>query len=119
MNSAEEILEESKAAVRLYLNSEKDRFTLILVRKATKLISSGVKLVFAVALTCVALFFFFAAIAMVWGSYLNSYPLGCVYTGLCILGVAAFVYLFTKSLISKPIMRSLLKEAFENDDENE
>lgn len=117
--SAEEILEESKAAMQLYFRSEKDRYKLILIRQATKIFVKGIQVIFAIAVGCIAICFFFGAIALVWGQHLNNYALGFVYTGLCIIGFLILVLLFSNLLISKPIMQGMLKEAFEDDDEDE
>ncbi|NEN25513.1 hypothetical protein G3O08_18635 [Cryomorpha ignava] len=117
--SAEEILEESKAALQLYLRSEKDRYKLILVRQATRIFAKSIQVIFAIAFGCIAFCFLFVALALVWGQHLNNYVLGFIYTGLCILGLLVIVLLFSKIFISRPIMQSMLKEVFEDDDEDE
>lgn len=115
--SAEEILEESRAALQLYFHSEKDRYKLILIRQATKVFSKGIQLVFGIAVGCIALCFFFGALALVWGKYLDNYALGFVYTGLCISGFLIIVLLFSKTLINKPIMQNMINEVFEDDED--
>lgn len=117
--SAEEILEESKAAMQLYFHSEKDRYRLILIRQATKIFSKGIQVLVAIAGGCIALCFFFGALALVWGKHLDNYALGFVYTGLCIVGFVILVLLFSKLIIKRPIMQSMINEVFEDDDEDE
>lgn len=115
--SAEDILEESRAAVQLYFHSEKDRYKLILIRQATKLFSMAIQVVFAIAVGCIALCFFFGALALVWGKYLDNYALGFVYTGLCITGFLIIVLLLSKTLINKPIMRNMINEVFDDEED--
>lgn len=115
--SAEEIFEDSKAAIRLYYQSEKDRFKLILVKQLTKLLSAGVKFVISLTLVSLALFFIFGAIAIIWGQHLENYALGSLYTGLCIFGVALIMLMLNKAMIKRPIMRSLIDELLEEDDD--
>lgn len=117
--SAEEILEESKAAVQLYFQSEKDRYKLIIIRQATKMFAKGIQVIFAIAFGCIAFCFLFGALALVWGKHLNNYALGFVYTGLCIIGLLVTVLLFSKTFISRPIMNNMLKELFEEDEEDQ
>lgn len=117
--SAEEIFEDSKAALRLYYHSEKDRFKLILVRDLTKLLSTGIKFIISIMLISLALFFIFGAIAIIWSQYLESYVLGSLYTGLCILGLVIIVFMINKTIIKQPIMRTLIKEILEEKEEDE
>lgn len=117
--SAEEILNESKAAVRLYFISELDRFKLIFTRIATRLLSKAIRLVFAVAISSIATLFFFSAIAIKWGSYLNNYSLGCVYTGLCIITFVIIMLVAFKGVITRSIMKYILNEVFEEDQDEE
>lgn len=115
--STEEILEESKAAMRLYFNSEKDRLKLIGVRYATKILSLGLKLLILTSVIVVAVIFVLVALALVWGSYLDNYPLAMLYIGLCVLGVGFILYLVRKPLITSPILRVVLKVVFKEDNE--
>lgn len=115
--SAEEILEESKAALQLYFHSEKDRYRLILIRQATKIFTKGIQVIFAIAFGGIAFCFLFVALALIWGQHLNSYPLGFVYTGLCILGLLIIMLVFGKVFISRPIMNNMIKEVFEDDED--
>lgn len=117
--SAEEIFEDSKAAIRLYYHSEKDRFKLILVRELTRALSTGIKFIISIMLFSLALFFIFIAIAILWSQYLESYILGSLYTGLCLLGLMVIVFMLSKIFIKPPIMRSLIKEVLEEDDNDE
>ena len=117
--SAEEIFEDSKAAIRLYYHSEKDRFKLILVKQLTQFISTGVKFVVSLMLVSLALFFIFGAIAIIWGQHLESYALGSLYTGLCIVGLVLLMFILNKTMIQRPIMRSLIEEILEEDNEIE
>ena len=114
--SAEEIFEDSKAAIGLYYRSEKDRFKLILVRQLTKLISTGVKFVISLMLASLAMFFLFGAIAIIWGQHLDNYALGSLYTGLCIIGLVLLILMLNKAIIKRPIMRSLIEELLEEED---
>ena len=113
--SAEEIFEDSKAAVRLYYHSEVDRFKLILVKLLTKLLSTGIKFVISLMLVSLALFFILGAAAIVWGQYLESYALGSLYTGLCIFGLVLIILVLNKAIITRPIMRSLIEELLEEE----
>lgn len=115
--SAEEIFEDSKAAIRLYYHSEVDRFKLILVKLLTKLLSTGVKFVVSLMLVSLAMFFIFVAVAVLWGQYLENYALGSLYTGLCILGLALIVLMLNKAIIKRPIMRSLIVELLEEEND--
>jgi|SRR5690554_1785251 len=113
--SAEEIFEDSKAALRLYYHSEKDRYKLTLVKQLTRLISTAVKFIVSIMLVSLALLFIFGAIAIVWGQYLDNYALGSLYTGLSIFGLVVIVFMFNKAVIKRLIMRSLIEELLEED----
>lgn len=114
--SAEEILEETKAAMRLYFDSEKDRIKLILVREGTRIFSSGLKLLVFASMAIVGSIFLLTALAMVWGEYLDNYPLALLYIALCVFGISAVVFLFRNKLITNRVMRTILKEMFKSDD---
>lgn len=114
--SVEEVLEESKAALRLYFNSEKDRIKLIGVRYATKLISMGLKLLIFASFGIVGSIFILTAIALFWGSYIDNYPLALIYTGLCVIGLSVIFYFSRNYFITHPIMRALIKEAFKDEE---
>ncbi len=116
--SAEEILDESKAAMRLYFHSEKDRYKLILARLTSRLISKGIRLIFAIAIICIAIVFFFTALAIYWGGYLDNYSLGCLYTGLSIIAFVIIVHILAKGFISRLVMKFVIGEIFEEEDEN-
>lgn len=114
--SAEEILEESKAALRLYFNSEIDRVKLILVRNGTRILSMGLKMLVLLGFGIVASIFILTAIALYWGKYLDNYPLALLYTGFCSLGLMVIVYLIRNTIITKPIMHWLMNELFKEDE---
>lgn len=117
--SVEEVFEDSKAALRLYYRSEKERFKLLLVRKLTEIITKAVRFIALIMLLIVALFFLFGAAAITWGNYLDNYALGSLYTGLCILGLIIIIVALTKSVIKNAIMRSLIIDIAEEEIEDE
>ncbi len=115
--SAEEILEESKAAMRLYFDSEVDRVKLLVVRQATRIFSTAIKMLVFACISIVGSIFLLTAAAMLWGAYLDNYPLAMLYIALCVFGVVLIFYFLRDKIITTPILRVLLKEMFKTDDD--
>lgn len=116
--SAEEILEESKAAMRLYFNSELDRLKLLIVRQATRIFSSALKMLVFACIIIVASIFLLTALALFWGAYLGNYALATLYISLCAFGVVVIFYLMRNILITGPILHIFIKEMFKTDDDD-
>lgn len=115
--SAEEILEESKAAMRLYFDSEKDRVKLLIVRQVTRIFSTSLKILVFACISIVGSIFLLTAAAMFWGAYLNNYPLAMLYVALCVFGIVIIFYFLRDKLITTPILRVFIKEMFKTDDD--
>ena len=115
--SAEEILEESKAAMRLYFDSEKDRIKLLIVRQATRIFSTAIKILVFACISIVASIFMLTAIALFWGAYLGNYPLAMLYVALIVLGIVLIIFFLRNRLITTPILHVLIREMFKTDDD--
>lgn len=114
--SAEEILEESKAAMRLYFDSEKDRYKLLIVRQATRIFSTALKMLVFACIAIVGSIFLLIAGAMFWGQYLGNYPLAMLYIALIVFGIVIIFYMLRNKLITTPILHVFIKEMFKTDD---
>ncbi len=113
--SIEEILFESKAAVRLYFQSEMERYKLIAIKRATKYVSSLVKLLIILSFGAIALFFLFASIAMYWAEQINSLPLALLYTAGIVTALIIIILLLSKYIITRPVMRNIINEVFDDE----
>jgi len=115
--SPKEFFEEGTEAAKLYARAEIERFKLKSARRITRYSAGAIRIFTLIAIGAVAAIFFALSIALAWGKVINSYGQAFLYMGLIILGILILVALLSKVLITKPVLRRVIKELFEEDNE--
>jgi hypothetical protein len=115
--SPKEFFEEGTEAARLYARAEIEQFKLKSARRITRYSAGAIKIFVLIAIGAVAALFFTLALALAWGKAINSYAHAFLYMGLIVLGILILVALLSKVLITKPVLRRVIRELFEEGNE--
>lgn len=115
--SPSEYLEEGKDAARLYAQAEIDQVKLRAARKVTQYSSGLIKIFAFIAVGALSLLFITLSIALAWGRAIGSYGMAFLYMGLIVAGFLIILVLISDKIITKPIMKKIIKEFFETEDE--
>ena len=112
-----EYFDEGKDAARLYAQAEMDQLKLKAARKLTQYSAGAIKIFAYIAVAAVALLFITLSIALAWGKAIGSYGMAFLYMGLIVAGFLIILILISDKIITKPIMKKVIKEFFETPDE--
>jgi len=115
--SPKEFFEEGTEAAKLYARAEIEQFKLKSARRITRYSAGAIKIFVLIAIGAVAAIFFALAIALAWGKAINSYGQAFLYMGLIIFGIFILVALLSNILITKPVLRKVIRELFEEGNE--
>ena len=115
--SPKEYLEEGAEAAKLYAESELEQFKLKSARRITRYSAGAIRIFVLIAIGAVSAVFFLLAITLAWGKALGSYGHAFMYMGFVVLGVMILVALLSNVLIRRPVLRKVIRELFEKDNE--
>lgn len=115
--SPREFFEEGTEAAKLYARAEIEQFKLKSARRITRYSAGAIKIFTLIAIGAVAALFFTLAIALAWGKAINSYAHAFLYMGLIVLGILIIVAILSNTLITKPVLKRVIRELFEKENE--
>lgn len=112
-----EIIDDSTDGAKLYVKTELEQFKLRAAKRITRYASETVKIFVLIAFGAVAALFLTLAIALAWGKAIESYSLAFLYMGLIVLSVLGILAAISDKLITRPILKGVIKEIFEEENE--
>jgi len=115
--SPKEFFEEGTEAAKLYTRAEIEQFKLKSARRITRYSAGVIKVFTLIVIGAVSALFFTLAIALAWGKAINSYAHAFLYMGFIVLGILLVVAILGNFLITKPVLRRVIRELFEQENE--
>jgi hypothetical protein len=94
-------------------------YKLILFEKSARVITAVISSVVVAILVFIALLFFSAALGFWIGTMLESYELGMVIVGGIYLLLGLLLFSLRTKIFSPPVIKSLAKSFFEQEDDND
>ena len=115
--SPKDFLNEGTEAARLYARAEIEQFKLKFARRLTRYSAGAIRVFLLIAIGAVSGLFFTLALALAWGKAIHSYAHAFLYMGIIVFGILIVVALLSKWIITKPVLRRIIKELFEDKNE--
>jgi hypothetical protein len=110
-----ELYNDSKEASRLYVDNEIETFKLRLARKLITYISGAASFIILAVFLGIGFGFAALGITLGWGHYLGNYALAFFYMAGIFLLFGLILFLFKSRLITSQVVKSVMKEMFDND----
>lgn len=115
--SPKEFFEEGTEAAKLYARAEIEQFKLKSAKRITRYSAGAIRIFVLIVIGALSAVFFLLALTLAWGKALGSYAHAFLYMGFIILGVMLLVALLSNVLIRRPVLRKVIRELFEKENE--